>query len=244
MGLKSRVPKGVKAMARPVYWRLSDAAAKSKGTFTPPRRLASQVPGDFVSVGREFLGYFRNLAQLRPEQRVLDIGCGPGRMAIPLTAYLSQEGSYEGVDDWSEAVEWCSKNITPRFGNFGFRSLEDAHPGGADSGGVAKFPYEDGTFDFAILCAISRLDTATFRSYVTEAGRLLRPGGMFLGTCYLSDGDSPHPELADRVHLSETDLREDLGSKGLRVEAVYRGSWNDNPNPLSYQDIVVAKKGV
>src|SRR5271169_1165176 len=100
MDLKSRVPESVKAIARPLAWRLSDMAARSRGTLSPPRRLAVQVPGDFVSVGREFLAYFRNLGYLRPDQRVLDVLCGPGRMAIPLTGYLSAQGSYEGVDTW------------------------------------------------------------------------------------------------------------------------------------------------
>jgi SAM-dependent methyltransferase len=234
MALRSRVPESVKAKARPIFWRLSDAAAKSRGTLMPPRKLLSQVPGDFVSVGREFTAYFRNLGHLQPDQRVLDIGCGPGRMAIPLTAFLSGEGSYEGVDNWSEAVEWCSKNITPRFGKFGFRTIDDV---GSD--GAVTFPYEDASFDFAILGAISRLDIPTFSAYVSEAGRLLKPGGTYLGTCFLiKEGDTGE----DGVRFTETELRELFGSKGLRIEAVYPGSWDDDPNPLSYQDLVVAKK--
>src|SRR5579862_1407399 len=100
----------------------------------PPRRMVVQVPGEFESVGREFLGYFQSLGNLRPNQQVLDIGCGPGRMAIPLTRFLSKEGRYDGVDTWTEAVDWCVKNITPRFGNFHFSALDDA-------GGQARFPF-------------------------------------------------------------------------------------------------------
>jgi hypothetical protein len=37
--------------------------------------------GDFDAVGQELLGYFRELAHLEPTERVLDIGCGLGRMA-------------------------------------------------------------------------------------------------------------------------------------------------------------------
>ena len=245
MGLRSRVPESVRAMARPVVWRLSDAAAKTRGTLVPPRRLVSQVPGEFGPVGREFLGYFRDLGHLLPNQRVLDIGCGPGRMAIPLTTYLSNQGSYEGVDTWSEAVEWCQENITPRFGNFGFRSIENLGPvSGSTDASIASvtFPFEDGSFEFAILVAISQLDERTFRSYMSEAGRLLGPGGTYLGTCFLRDGSPGQGEPEDRLYVSETELQKLLGSRGLRLDAVYRGRWDNHPDPLSYQDIVVATK--
>jgi SAM-dependent methyltransferase len=239
MALKSRVPESLKAKIRPIVWGLSDAATKTRGTLMPPRRLLSQVPGEFVSVGREFTGYFRTLGHLRPDQRVLDIGCGPGRMAIPLTVFLSGDGSYEGVDTWSEAVEWCSKNITPRFRHFGFRVIDDVGPDGA-----VTFPYKDASFDFAILGAISRLDPSTFSAYVSEAGRLLKPGGTYLGTFFLLKEPSGAglPKREDGVRFTETELRELFGSKGLRVEAIYPGSWDDDPNPLSYQDLVVARK--
>lgn len=249
MDLKSRVPESVKAIARPLVWRLSDMAARSRGTLSPPRRLAVQVPGDFVSVGREFLAYFRNLGHLRPDQRVLDVRCGPGRMAIPLTGYISAQGSYEGVDTWLEAVEWCSQNITARFGNFHFSLLEDSGPAGHGA-----FPYEDATFDFVIVCAISRLAESTFGSYVSEAGRLLRPGGTYLGTCFLRAATSTGatagaavagPGLVEnegRLIFSEAQIREMLSSNGLALDAVYRGSWDGHPTPLSYQDIVVATK--
>jgi cyclopropane fatty-acyl-phospholipid synthase-like methyltransferase len=40
--------------------------------------------------GKEFLRYFVDLAGLKPDQAVLDVGCGKGRMAVSLTHYLSR----------------------------------------------------------------------------------------------------------------------------------------------------------
>jgi SAM-dependent methyltransferase len=246
MDLKSRVPESLKAIARPLAWRLSDTASKLRGSFMPPRRLVVQVPGDFKSVGREFLGYFQSLGNLRPDQRILDIGCGPGRMAIPLTYFLSARGSYDGIDTWTEGVDWCANNITPRFANFHFSALDDPGPGG-----MASFPFEDGTFDFAILGAISRLDEPTFRSYVKEAGRVLRPGGTYLGTSFVrsleaegSGGQAPDGPVGHegRLIFSKKQIEELLGSSGLLLDAIYPGRWDGDPAALSYQDILVAKK--
>ena len=48
---------------------------------------------------------------------MLDVGCGTGRMAVPLTGYLSDE-EYEGFDLMPEVIEWCQENITPDIPTF------------------------------------------------------------------------------------------------------------------------------
>ena len=54
----------------------------------PPAELTFCGDGDYRAIGAEFLGHFVRLADLRPHERVLDIGCGIGRMAVPLTQFL------------------------------------------------------------------------------------------------------------------------------------------------------------
>ena len=56
----------------------------------PPWWLRDVGGGDFRAVGQKFLHLFTELADLQPDERVLDIGCGCGRIAFPLTEYLSQ----------------------------------------------------------------------------------------------------------------------------------------------------------
>jgi SAM-dependent methyltransferase len=52
----------------------------------------------FQAAGEQYLKMFIELGGLEPDERVLDIGCGPGRMAVPLATYLSPAGSYVGMD--------------------------------------------------------------------------------------------------------------------------------------------------
>src|SRR5205085_6486747 len=61
----------------------------------PPPALARSVGGEFRATGAEFLRYFIELGGLRPTEHVLDVGCGVGRMAVPLTGYLDAGGRYE-----------------------------------------------------------------------------------------------------------------------------------------------------
>ena len=53
---------------------------------------------------------------LKPEHRVLDIGCGVGRVALPLTRYLTS-GTYDGFDivkRWIRCVLAASLRATFR----------------------------------------------------------------------------------------------------------------------------------
>ena len=71
--------------------------------------------GNFQAVGAEFLGHFIRKGGLRPDSRVLDIGCGIGRMAVPLTQYLdTATGSYRGIDPVAGGINWCRQTISRR----------------------------------------------------------------------------------------------------------------------------------
>ena len=67
-----------------------DTVRGRRPDLVPPRRLSFVGAGDFTAIGLEFLRYFQDLGGLRPTDHVLDVGCGIGRMALPLTGYLSK----------------------------------------------------------------------------------------------------------------------------------------------------------
>ena len=76
--------------------RISGRAPQS---LRPPDRILRAADiggGDFEEVGEQFRVYFRDLADLRERDAVLEVGCGVGRMAIPLTKVLTPPGRYEG----------------------------------------------------------------------------------------------------------------------------------------------------
>ncbi|HXV29662.1 MAG TPA: class I SAM-dependent methyltransferase [Sinorhizobium sp.] len=149
--------------------------------------------GDFKAVGTEFLGHFIRMGGLLPESRVLDIGCGIGRMAVPLTQYLDfEKGRYSGIDPVEGGIAWCRRFVTSAYPNFTFQRVDIAHdlynPKGKISGKALKLPYADRHFDFVIMTSIvTHLPPDEVLVYLGEVGRLLKPGGRLFMTAFAVD---------------------------------------------------------
>src|SRR5262249_6791786 len=131
---------------------------------------------------------------LRPNHRVLDVGCGIGPLAIGLLDHLT-EGSYEGLDVHAEAVAWCQRAITSRYPRFRFRHADlfstAYNPRGRLPAGDYRFPYDAGTFDFAFLGSVcTHLPAGEVAHYLREISRVLRPGGKCVISFYLLDEQS------------------------------------------------------
>ncbi|HEU0025284.1 MAG TPA: class I SAM-dependent methyltransferase [Thermoleophilaceae bacterium] len=235
--------------------------------LVPPRRLRSGDYSDFERLGREFLDLFVRLGGLRPDDRVLDIGCGPGRMAVPLTGYLSAAGGYAGFDIVRAEVGWCQAHLTPRFPNFRFE-LADVYnarynPNGTRAPDHFRFPYPDEAFDFVFATSVfTHMLGPEVEHYVEELTRVLRPGGRALLTWFLlteeshahletGDGrfsfahpigpalvnDLASPEAA--VAYPEAWVAERIAAHGLRIVSFHPGGWCGHAQPETWQDTVV-----
>jgi SAM-dependent methyltransferase len=260
-----------KALARRLRYGPADLLRRRREMPLPPRHLSFVGGGDFEATGREFLGHFTALGGLHPGDRVLDIGCGIGRMALPLTGYL-QGGSYAGFDVGREMVRWCSRNISSRWPNFEFTwaPIYNAkyNPFGDVAGAEFRFPHDDAGFDFAFATSLfTHLQRDETRHYLAETGRVLRPGGSCLLTFFLLTPESEAEVAAGRADFDfahEVDggrttdprqpeeaiafrtevLHELLAEAGLRVRAIHRGSWANAPGAPTMQDIVVAERAI
>jgi ubiquinone/menaquinone biosynthesis C-methylase UbiE len=154
--------------------------------------LARDVgPTDFEATGQEFLHLFIKLANLQPDERMLDIGCGCGRITLPLTGYLSQAGSYTGIDITYEPVRWCQQNITRRYSNFRFAHADlfsqRYNPTGHYQAKDYIFPFADEDFDFIFLTSVfTHLLPQDTEHYLREIARMLRKTGRTFFTCFYS----------------------------------------------------------
>jgi SAM-dependent methyltransferase len=178
-------------------WRSGD-----RNPLLPPRRLG--LPSQIAAVGDRLVGVVTERGGLEPGGAILDLGCGPGRTAAPLTKYLSASGRYEGFDVMPPSIAWCRKAITPRFPNFCFQ-VADIHngqynPAGTQRASEYRFPYADASFDAAVAGSLfTHLQPFEGQRYLDEAARTLRPGGRLVATWYLLNEEADAALAAGKV---------------------------------------------
>lgn len=173
----------------------------------PPSRLFSVGKGDFKAIGRAILEELKRSCGLAAQHRVLDVGCGTGRVAIPLTQYLSPQGGYEGFDPVRKAIEHCRTRITPSYPNFQFQVADlysrRYNPRGRHKDSEYRFPYPDASFDLVIAASVfTHLLPEGTTQYVAESARVLKPGGHFFATWFLLNEDSIAAVEAGRSSIS------------------------------------------
>lgn len=146
--------------------------------------------GDYRAIGAEYLRHFVHLGGLKPDERIFEIGCGIGRMAMPLRQYLSAQGRYHGMDVVSAGIEWCNATIAAGDERFTFTHADLYHPlynaTGSETATAVRLPAEDGSVDFLIASSLfTHLSKGVFEHYLGEAARMLGPGGRLFATFFL-----------------------------------------------------------
>ncbi len=241
-----------------------------KNDLVPPKGLIFTGAGDFISIGNKLVNSLKVHCQLQPEHAVLDIGCGIGRVAIPLTEYLNENGSYDGFDVIDTGINWCKKRVTPRFPNFNFLYIPLKNDLYRETGNDAAdfvFPYEDNSFDCIVLTSVfTHMLPEEVENYLGEIHRVLKKGGKCFVTFFILNKHSKafistnenfnfpyhkgHYSLMDEkvkganVAFEEDYLIELFSQKKLNVKNKLYGFWANRKkeNCEDFQDVIILEK--
>ena len=137
-----------------------------------------------------FEGRFREkqlkLARLQPGERVLDVGCGTGTLAIAAKKHVGASGTVTGVDPAAEMVERAIQKAARARADVAFRTAA-----------AEELPFANGTFDVVLSSMmLHHLPKETRRAGVAEMRRVLKPGGRLLAI------DFGRPSSAKRGFLA------------------------------------------
>jgi SAM-dependent methyltransferase len=243
-----------------------------RGDLLPPRWLINGIGGgDYAAAGREFFNYFTEIGGLKPEHRVLDVGCGCGRMAVPLIPYLSGAGEYYGFDIVPDAINWSQKHIAARYPRFHFELAniynKAYNPKGLLKSQEYRFPYADDFFDFTYLTSVfTHMFADDVEHYLSEIARTLKPGGRCMISFFLLNAEAKvlieqgvstilfnhalvncttsnkkTPEIA--IAFEESFVRQSFAKFHLDIlEPIRFGDWSGRKQALSHQDVILAVK--
>jgi len=260
-------PKQRLLLRRIVYFPID--LFRKRHELEPPKGYIYTGPGNYIEIGETFFEYFKTYGNIQPNSRILDIGSGIGRMAIPFTKFLNEEGSYKGFDVVAQGVDWCTENITSKYPNFTFTFTplkNDLY--NLNTSEEAKnftFPYQDASFDFAFLTSVfTHMMPNDVLHYLTEIHRVLATDKICLATFFILDKTSTqfmqssnmnfsiqHKDFAlmnEKVKEANVAYKKDyifahFEAKGFEIVNFFPGTWSGRTeNTLSYQDIIVLKK--
>jgi ubiquinone/menaquinone biosynthesis C-methylase UbiE len=132
----------------------------------------------------------------------VDLGCGAGTLSFPLLLAVGEEGKVYAVDSDERMIEHIrTKNPPPNL----VPVKSDA-----DRTGL-----EDRTADFCFMVLLLH-EVEEPDSVMTEAFRLLKPGGRALVLEWRVDLDIPHPPVNERINREQIEqLFEQAGFSGF-----------------------------
>jgi ubiquinone/menaquinone biosynthesis C-methylase UbiE len=101
--------------------------------------------------------------------KILDWGCGPGRVIRHIPKFTDSQSEFFGTDYNAKSIAWCSGNLPGIQFNRNF--LE------------AELPYQNNLFDVIYgISVFTHLSETLHFSWFEELFRVLRPGGIMLFT--------------------------------------------------------------
>ena len=114
---------------------------------------------------------------LRPEARVLDLGCGRGAVLLAAARRLGPQGRAEGIDLW-RSIDQSGNSLDVTSANA--RAEGVANRVQLHTGDLRALPFEDNSFDVVLSSlAIHNIKAeADHDQAAREALRVLRPGGQ------------------------------------------------------------------
>jgi SAM-dependent methyltransferase len=234
-----------------------------------------KISGPFQSVNQFLDSSFSNFAELlnmtsiNPDSRVLDYGCGLGRLAIPLSLYL-RNGRYVGIDTNLTSLGHCKKAFSENekldFMHFDLYSKKYNQTA---NGFSIPDPKElsmtfDTCFLFSVFTHVLPENISELLDFIFKA---LHPGGEMLATFFLLNERSLAEIGAGRatrkfpfeygsaridnenvpegaVAYYQDDILKLLSTVGFSDTFIIHGGWAKAPQQFHtpHQDIIICKK--
>lgn len=226
-----------------------------QGRPFPPRKLTQLVTGNmgaeaFLRSGARSAGYFktlidRNGGDFASAGKVLDFGCGCGRLARHMPD-LTRAKLY-GCDLNPRLIAWCQDNLDGEFHTTGL---------------TPPLPFDDAVFDaLYMLSVFTHLRPETQNAWISELARVMKPGSYACITFHDSHHEHCTPYIRSKLEQQGFYVRNDfsegsnfMGTFQTRafIEAQFEDTFSvkevirsdATDNPIAQAVLVLKRKSV
>lgn len=190
----------------------------------PPRKLMERVgttqPELYSNLDRDLV-YGTELNE-ETYARVLDFGCGCGRVARQLLQQIPRPQSYLGIDLHEPAIRWCARNLSPFDSNFSFVHHDVHNPqlNPKAKQWQRRIISANSTFTLVLAHSVfTHIDERNVNFYLRECARVLEPdSGVLRSTWFLFDRQD-FSFIQDWQHTLYTSLEDPTGA------VIYEKAW-------------------
>ena len=141
----------------------------------------------FISTAVADVHRLQSSAHLTMDTRLLDWGCGAGRLAIGIRHVFGHIRDYHGVDIQKDLVDWAQEHLSDEHTRFSLvGAVNDRYnPGGV---GPHNIPADDASVDvFYAYSVFSHMLADDVAIYSKVISRILAPGGRVMLTAFVEE---------------------------------------------------------
>lgn len=174
-----------------LYLKICDPTASE---YCPPPHVRKIIQGNvslwsYTSAGTEYATFLKLLCGLEAHHKILEVGCGCGRIASLLKYYMKKPGCFYGFDVIPELIYHAKKLFDPSLFQFTciniYSKMYNPDPSAVKAEDL-KFPYEAKFFDIVYLVSVfTHILPPSIKNYVKEISRVTKINGKCMISIFL-----------------------------------------------------------
>jgi SAM-dependent methyltransferase len=197
----------------------------------------------YLRSGAATVRLLEDLCGLEPEMRLLDVGCGCGRLLTGLLGEIGLLREYVGVDFDRRAINWAKRRLEDADLGITFHRVdvlnERYNPKGASHLPETFLPVPDERFDRVVAMSVfGHMRLGDIRRYLDEIRRALAPGGKVCLSLFAEYGVSVKEENLEglqrswlgrlhRIRIHRHRFEEHVYAAGLQVDSFRHRNLSD-----------------
>ncbi|WP_170294728.1 class I SAM-dependent methyltransferase [Roseospira navarrensis] len=152
------------------------------------------------------VGLFQGILKLAlPAERplkILDVGCGVGRLYLAARPSMNEEDHYTGLDLSKRCIDICKSTYKEDNATFVYYSTNNSYYKSKEANNLQPWPLEDNSFNMVTALSVwTHLREEDWVFYLSEVKRVLSPGGKAVISFFVldKDYDAALPRKTDEI---------------------------------------------